>query len=186
MNWFEALQHCRNEDRGADLFSIESSTERVDAQIAGILRTGYRSSQGNIDGANGNALLWLVNAHVHLYNRDALTWATGRLLDKSANHKFWEASWPVCRTIPVRNCSGVRGGIEAECFAISVTRHISGRSWRDWENIMLVDVQCTAERAYREICKRHRDQKSPSTSVSMSKYRFVPSQWIRSPIDGTV
>ena len=181
MNWFEALQLCRNEGGGTELFSLESATERewLRSQLE-----SFAPEIGVLEENADGALLWLVNAHLYLYHRDALAWATGRPIDESMYREVRGASLPVRRTIPVRNCSGIRGGVEAECFAISVTRQISGGSGRDRQNIMLVDVHCTDARAFRAICKRPRDPKPPNTSTS--KYRFVASQWIRSPTDSTL
>ena len=58
------------------------------------LRTAFESFkqkigvfEKNIDGANGNASLWLVNGHLYLY-RDGLVWATGRPIEDSVNRKF--------------------------------------------------------------------------------------------------
>ena len=134
---------------------------------------------------NGDdTLLWLVNAHLYLY-RNAFACATGRLIDESVYRDVRGRSLPVRRTIPVKNCSNIIGGVEAECFAISVTRQ-SGASGRDRANMMLVDVQCTATRAFRAICKRPRVPKPPSISASTSKYKFVLSDWTRSPTDVTV
>ena len=68
MSWFDALQLCRNEGGGAELFSLESATERE------WLRTQLGSFVPEIEVLEENgdaALLWLVNAHLYLY-RDAL------------------------------------------------------------------------------------------------------------------
>ena len=182
MSWFDALQLCRDEGSDAELFSLESAKERewLRTQLGSFV-PGIRVVEENED----RELLWLVNAHLYLYS-DGLAWATGRPIDESVNREIRGASLPIHRTIPVKNCSSINGGVEAECFAISVTRQMSGVSGRDRTNIMLVDVQCTAARAFGAICKRFRDLKPPSTSARTSKYKFVLSEWIRSPTDGTV
>ena len=182
MNWFDALQLCRNEGGGAELFSLESATERE------WLRTQLGSSVpkiGVLEENEDGELLWFVNAHLYLYS-DGLTWATGFPIDESVNREIRGASLSIRRTIPVKNCLSNNNGVEAECFAISITRQSNGASEGDKANMMLVDVPCIAARAFGAICKRFRDLKPPSTSASTSKYKFVLSEWIRSPTDGTV
>ena len=145
MNWFDALQLCRNEGGGAELFSLESAIERkwLRAQLESFMpeENGHRSS------------LWLVNAHQYLY-RDTLAWATGRPIDDTNGRPMSVypdnrgISLPIRRTISRKNCLDLQNTVEAECFAINVTRQISDGSGGDRENMMLVNVQCTAAHAF--------------------------------------
>ena len=193
ISWFDALQLCHNEGREAKLFSLESAAERewLHSQLKAfnsfeptLWETDEYDEGTNLNLSNTtvSSSLWLVNAHLHLYHLDAPAWAAGRPINASLDR---EAALPVRLTLP-KNCSRPYTHLEkaeAECFAI---RMAYTNSDMNDERMELVNLQCTAARTSRAICKRSLFQKQVNASNGLLNSKFNASLWIKSPTDDTL
>ena len=207
ISWFDALQLCRNEGDGAELFSLESAAEREWLHTQLIAFNSFKTArfkteehkddiQVRVNDTTASSSLWLVNAHLHLYNVKAPAWASGRFVNVSLDP---ETALPILYTSPIINCSDISRALlekakatglympiinkaNAECFAI----HIEHKNLKD-EQMVLVNLQCAAVRVFRAICKRPLHQNvNASRGLFKPTHSFNASYWIISPTDHTL
>lgn len=155
ITWFEALEVCRNENRGSELLYIDSS-----AELNWVIQMAARYSNSIEEAINDS--LWLVNAHMYLYNSNSSAWANGLPLDDRYIHRRAERKF--CKMWIV-----IPYAIENECFGL-VSSNVSAS---------LVDLNCTVAYTYRAICKRYvtsRDSTSKRKAEG-SLIAFNRSEW---------
>ena len=161
MTWFDALNECRREGSNSELLSFESSTER--SWVLNMAARQTYKTESTLD------RMWLVNAHMHLYNSEYPAWANGQQLEMNVIH-----------TATPNNCSAwgtSRHVVEEECYGL-VTLSIG--------NQYLVDLNCTTEYTYRAICKRPTGPvtgSKPNNNPERFSPKFNPSEWVQSQRD---
>ena len=149
MTWFDALDECRREVATPNCFHLNLPLN----QSTWIFHWINRSWVLNVAAKQTYNIkrlhdrMWLVNAHMHLYNSEYPAWANGKQLEMTARH-----------TAEPNNCN-----------AWSTSRHVVEEDWGVlWPlssrrrggvmlssaNHYLIDLNCTDEYTYRAICKR--------------------------------
>ena len=161
MNWFEALQLCRNEGNRAELLYIESTFERewLLTQMG-----SFESANGGMLNDNGDgALLWHVNAHKYLYNSDYVAWANGHQLEMFTSS-----------TEQLKTCNAwglIPYAVEDECLGLYAKEN---------DDPILVYVNCTSAYTSKAICKKQKSSKEGITNSS-ALFNFTLADWVQSP-----
>ena len=169
MTWFEALDKCRREGTGSQLFSPDSSIEQnwVLQETA-----KYRSKSHHMN----NNHLWHVNAHMYLYNRFHSAWANGQPLNTygQMNIKTGPNDNNIKKCLLFDNYT--IEDVNAECLGLFADIKI---------NSYFVNLHCTIPYTEQAICKRptksiiHRD---PEPTLRI----FNEHEWVQSQRDKTL
>ena len=157
MTWFDAINECRKED--SELLSFESLTER-----SWILQMAASQTYRN----NEDDRIWLVNAHMYLYNSELPTWSNGKPLGM------------ITYLTKAKNCSAwgtIQHVVENECYGLVMTSSA---------NHYLFNLNCTSAYTYRAICKRPTGPVTgykPNNNSERFLTNFNPSEWVQSQRD---